>query len=64
MGKLGPMVAVPVTGDAHEWQERLRLEEAVITSARGNAVRFAFHFYNDESDVDACLDVVRRRLSG
>ena len=23
-GKLGPMVAVPVQGDAHDWQERLR----------------------------------------
>jgi selenocysteine lyase/cysteine desulfurase len=61
-GKLGPMVAVPVTGDAHEWQERLRHDEAVITSARGNSVRFAFHFYNDESDVDACLDLVRRHF--
>jgi selenocysteine lyase/cysteine desulfurase len=63
VGKLGPMVAVPVVGDAHELQERLRHEEAVITSARGNLVRFAFHFYNDESDVDACLNVVRRRFS-
>jgi selenocysteine lyase/cysteine desulfurase len=63
-GKLGPMVAVPVPGDAHEWQERLRHEESVITAARGSALRFAFHFYNDDSDVDACLDVVQRRLLG
>ena len=60
--KLGPMVAVPVQGDAHEWQERLRREESVITAARGSCLRFAFHFYNDEADVDACLDVVQRRL--
>ncbi len=63
-GKLGPMVAVPVSGDAHDWQERLRHEEYMITSARGNALRFAFHFYSDDSDVDACLDVVRRRFPG
>jgi selenocysteine lyase/cysteine desulfurase len=61
-GKLGPMVAMPVPGDAHAWQDRLRHEEALITSARGNAIRFAFDFYNDQSDVDASLDVVRRRL--
>ena len=61
-GKVGPMVAVPVSGDAHEWQERLRHEEAIVTAARGNALRFAFHFYNDGSDVDACLDVVKRCL--
>jgi selenocysteine lyase/cysteine desulfurase len=61
-GKLGPMIAVPVSGDAHAWQERLREEESIITAARGKCLRFAFHAYNDESDVDACLDVVRRRL--
>jgi selenocysteine lyase/cysteine desulfurase len=62
VGKLGPMVAVPVHGDAHEWQERLRREESVITAARGSSLRFAFHFYNNDDDVDACLEVVRRRL--
>jgi selenocysteine lyase/cysteine desulfurase len=62
VGKLGPMVAVPVNGDAHAWQERLRQEESVITAARGNCLRFAFHFYNNDADVDACLDVVHRRL--
>ena len=62
VGKLGPMVAVPVQGDAHEWQERLRVEESVITAARGSSLRFAFHFYNDDDDVDACLEVVQRRL--
>ena len=62
VGKLGPMVAVPVHGDTHEWQERLRHEESVITAARGPSLRFAFHFYNDDDDIDACLDVVRRRL--
>lgn len=61
-GKLGPMLAVQVRGDAHEWQERLRQEESVITAARGDCLRFAFHVYNDEVDVDACLDVVERRL--
>jgi selenocysteine lyase/cysteine desulfurase len=61
-GKLGPMVAVPVRGDAHEWQARLRLEEAIVTAARGSSLRFAFHFYNDDDDVDACVDVVRRRV--
>jgi selenocysteine lyase/cysteine desulfurase len=60
--KLGPMLAVPVNGDAHEWQERLRHEERIVTAARGHALRFAFHFYNDDDDVAACLDVVRRRL--
>jgi selenocysteine lyase/cysteine desulfurase len=65
VGKLGPMVAVPVHGDSHEWQERLRHEESVIAAARGSSLRFAFHFYNDDDDddVDACLEVVRRRLS-
>jgi selenocysteine lyase/cysteine desulfurase len=57
---LGPMLAVPVAGDAHAWQERLRHEEGIITSARGNALRFAFHFYNDDSDVDAALEVMHR----
>jgi selenocysteine lyase/cysteine desulfurase len=61
-GKLGPMVAVPVSGDAHDWQERLRREEGIITAARGSSLRFAFHFYNDTDDVDACLDIVRRLL--
>lgn len=61
-GKLGPMVAVPVRGDAHEWQERLRRNEGIITSARGGSLRFAFHFYNNDEDVDACLEVVRRLL--
>jgi selenocysteine lyase/cysteine desulfurase len=63
-GQLGPMVAVPVPGAAHDWQERLRRTEHVVTSARGNALRFAFHFYNDDSDVDACLDVLGRVLPG
>jgi selenocysteine lyase/cysteine desulfurase len=61
--KLGPMVAVPMHGDSNELQERLRRDERVITAARGQALRFAFHFYNDDSDVDACLDVVRRNLN-
>jgi selenocysteine lyase/cysteine desulfurase len=59
--KVGPMVAVPVGArDAHALQEHLRTEERVITAARGNALRFSFHFYHDESDVDAALDVVKR----
>jgi selenocysteine lyase/cysteine desulfurase len=57
---LGPMVAVPVTGDAYGWQERLRHEQAIITSARGQALRFSFHAYNDETDVDACLEALER----
>jgi len=62
-GKRGPMVAVPVSGDAHALQERLRRDERIITAARGQALRFAFHGYNDSTDVEACLEVVRRNLS-
>lgn len=59
---LGAMLALPVQGDAHALQERLRTEDRIVTAARGASLRFAFHFYNDDSDVDACLEVVRRRL--
>ncbi|MBI4578463.1 MAG: aminotransferase class V-fold PLP-dependent enzyme [Planctomycetes bacterium] len=59
-GQLGPMVAVPVRGDPYEWQYRLAREERVITSARGKALRFAFHCYSTPDDVEACLDILDR----
>jgi selenocysteine lyase/cysteine desulfurase len=52
-----------VTGSALDWQERLRCEERIVTSARGQALRFAFHFYNDDADVDRCLAVVDTYLN-
>src|SRR5579871_6784608 len=59
-GKLGPMLALPVRGDAHALQERIRRDHGVVTAARGSSLRFAFHFFNDDSDVDACLSLVQR----
>ena len=34
--------------------ERLQ-KQGVVTSWRDRSVRFSFHFYNDESDVEAAL---------
>jgi selenocysteine lyase/cysteine desulfurase len=34
-------------------------EAGVVTSSRGQNVRFSFHFYNDEADVDAALRALR-----
>lgn len=49
----GALVCVEVD-DPDSAVARLQ-EQGVITSWRDNSVRFSFHFYNDESDVEAAL---------
>ncbi len=49
----GPLICVESDDPAAE-VERLS-ERGVITSWRGRNVRFSFHFYNDERDVEAAL---------
>jgi selenocysteine lyase/cysteine desulfurase len=47
--------------DAAAALERGLREQGVITSARGRRVRFGFHGFNDESDLERALDGLRRR---
>jgi selenocysteine lyase/cysteine desulfurase len=49
----GALVCVEVD-DPASVVERLR-QQGVVTSWRDRSVRFSFHFYNDESDVEAAL---------
>lgn len=57
-GRRGPFVAVPT--DRPEALEAALAAEGLVTAPRGQAIRFAFHFYNDESDVAAALEAIRR----
>ena len=50
------------SSDAYVQRTELRQEEMLVTSARGRAIRFAFHLYNNDEDVDACLATVRKHF--
>lgn len=54
-----PIVRVEV-GDPEAAVERLR-DAGVACSARGGSVRFSFHLYNDEEDVDLALEALGTR---
>jgi selenocysteine lyase/cysteine desulfurase len=50
-----PIVSVPGAGNM-----AARLEQAdVIASARGGGLRFAFHLYNSDDDVERALSALR-----
>lgn len=49
------------TGARSERLARELEREDVVVSVRGDAVRVSPHLYNDEGDVEALLDVLRRR---
>jgi len=61
MDRGGPLIVVESV-DAAALVSRLA-DRGIVASSRGNGLRVSFHAYNDERDVDACLDVVRRRLA-
>lgn len=55
--KRGPMVAI-------KFDEPLKIEcflreEGIVSAARGNGVRFAFHGYNNERDVEKTIDTLK-----
>ena len=54
----GALVCVEVD-DPAAVVERLQ-QQGVIASWRDRSVRFSFHFYNDESDVEAALAAFER----
>jgi selenocysteine lyase/cysteine desulfurase len=56
-GRRGPLVVLR-SHDANQLRARLE-QRKVITSARGNGLRLAFHAYNDESDLDRLLEALR-----
>jgi selenocysteine lyase/cysteine desulfurase len=53
----GATVAVP-SRDAGLLVRELA-ERGIVTSSRDNNVRAAFHFYNDDSDVDTFCEALR-----
>ena len=55
--KRGQMVAVSAPYSANELAAALA-ERRVIASPRGDSVRVAFHFYNNESDVQTALEAL------
>jgi selenocysteine lyase/cysteine desulfurase len=57
----GPMVALP-SSDPARLCDFLGSRD-IVTSFRDRCMRATFHFYNDESDVDALIAALRERLS-
>jgi selenocysteine lyase/cysteine desulfurase len=54
-----PAPGSPLVGVAGNDEDRRELERAGIKCAgRAGALRFAFHLYNDEADVDRALEAL------
>lgn len=56
----GPMIAVPAK-DAARLCDFLASRD-IVTSHRDHCMRAGFHFYNDESDVDALIAALQERI--
>jgi selenocysteine lyase/cysteine desulfurase len=63
--KRGGLVRVQVPGGREGAEAILRelFEKDVVLDQRGDALRISPHFFNDEGDIDRCLEVLKATLS-
>ncbi len=61
VAKKGATTAIEVPGDSHEVEMELK-RRGVVTSARGNVIRIAPHYFNTDEDIDLALDELTRVL--
>lgn len=61
IAKKGPTTAIEIPGDSQEVEYALKRQN-IVTSARGNVIRVAPHFFNTPAEIDVALDALARIL--
>lgn len=66
IGWTAPLFGSPIVGatpqasnNSVRWYHRKLEEQGVVTAPREGLLRFSPHFYNDESDVEQCVRILR-----
>ena len=62
VSKKGSTTSIEVPGDSHSVEMQLKSQN-IVTSARGQVVRLAPHFFNTPAEIDTALDALSRILN-